>query len=212
MTVKKDSSGRGIKSILLGIVVAAAMLGGYYVLSYTPINKKIESTLVIVAAKEKALKTVRTQAPLLKPMTEKVKLLEQQLEVYRAKIAEKGEVISLIKTIEGEAQRLGLKVIKVNTRTVLPPPSTDESASGGKEAPPEQPPAYAKLILNSNVQAGYYKLADFLGTLQDLESFVVIESIDVTNNGEAGPELTLNLEMSLYSKTGIDNTYVAKKE
>jgi Tfp pilus assembly protein PilO len=210
MATKKDSSRGGLQSILVGIVIAAAMFAGYYMLSYTPTNKKIESTRVKVAAKEKALLTVRTQAPLLKPMTEKVKLLEELLEVYRAKIADKGEVISLIKTIEGEAQRLGLKVINIRTRTVAPPQPADNS-SGGKDALPVTPPAYAKVVLDSNVQAGYFKLAEFLGTLQNLESFIVIESMDVAMTGETDTELALNLQMSLYSKKGVDNSYVAKK-
>jgi Tfp pilus assembly protein PilO len=193
---------------LIGIVIAVAMGAGFYLFCYTPTNKKIELTRRQIEAEERALQTVRTQAPLLKPMTEKVKWLEQQLVVYKAKIAGKGEVISLIKTIEEEAQRLGLKVINMHTREEVPPShNIDESSSA-----PVQEPAYAKIVLSSYLQADYYKLEDFLDTLQRLESFVVVESIDVdaSDSEEMGSELALNLEMSLYNKKEVDSTYVAK--
>ena len=211
MATKQDSSKRGLQSILIGIVIAAAMFGGFYLLSYIPTNKKIESTRGRLAAKKKALRTVKAQAPLLKPMTEKVKFLEQQLEVYRAKIAEKGEVISLIRTIEWEAQRLGLKVVDVRTRIELPPPPADSSKGKkkGKNAPPVQPPAYAKIIVDSHMQADYYKLEEYLGTLQDLKSFIVIESVSLATSKGTGSELDLSVKMSLYNKRGVDNSYVA---
>ncbi len=213
MATKQDSSSWGMQSILVGIIIAIAMSAGYYQFCYTPTNKKIELTRHLVEAEERALKTVRTQAPLLKPMTEKVKRLEEQLVEYRAKVAGKGEVISLIKTVEEEAQRLGLKVINMHTREEVPPaPATDNSASQDNNAAPVPEPAYTKVVFGSYMQADYYKLEEFLDTLQSLKSFIVIESIGVDVSEEMGSELTLNLELSLYNKKGGDNTYVAKND
>ncbi len=214
MATKQGSSKQVTQSILVGIVIAVVMSAGFYQFCYIPKNKEIESTRHEVAKKEKALVTVRTQAPLLKPMTEKVKSLEQQLLVYRAKLAKKGEVISLIDTIEGEAQRLGLKVINMYTKTVQPPAPKENSSSGGKKgknATPVQKPAYAKVVLDSDMQADYYKLENFLSTLQDLESYIMIDSIDVTESGKKGSGLTLSFKLSLYKEQGVGNTYVAKK-
>ncbi len=210
MAIKQDNSRKGIQNILLGIVIALAMFAGFYVFYYTPTNKKIESTSREVAEEEKSLVTVRRQAPLLKPMTEKVKLLEQQLELYRAKLAKTAEVISLIKTIDGEAQRLGLKVMNMQTLTEIPSPITIGSGTGDEDASPVEP-AYAKIVLDSDMQADYYKLENFLNTLQNLESFVMIDSMDVVAKGDTGSELTLSFKMSMYSVKGDDNTYVAKK-
>ncbi len=210
MATKQGSSKQVTQSVLIGLVVAVVMSAGFYQFCYVPKNKEIESARHEVAKKEKALVTVRTQAPLLKPMTEKVKSLEQQLLVYRAKLAKKGEVISLIETIEGEAQRLGLKVINMYTKTVQPP-APKENGKKGKNATPVQKPAYAKVVLDSDMQADYYKLENFLSTLQDLESYIMIDSIDVTESGKKGSKLTLSFKLSLYKEQGVGNTYVAKK-
>jgi Tfp pilus assembly protein PilO len=208
MATKKNSSRQGgMQSILVGICIAAVMLAGFYLFGYTPANKKIESARLQLEAKERALQTVRTQAPLLKPMSEKVKWLEQQLETCRTKIASKGEVASLIRSIEGEAQRIGLKIINMYTKTEMPVVNSSED----QDDMPVQQPAYAKVTLDSMMQADYYKLEGFLGTLQNLESFIVIESIDVATIEEAGSELAIGLKMSLYSKKGVDNNFVAKK-
>ena len=67
MATKKDGSRQSLQSVLVGIVIGAAMYGAFYMLYYTPTNKKIESTQHKIDAKNKALETVRTQAPLLKP-------------------------------------------------------------------------------------------------------------------------------------------------
>ncbi len=222
MATKQVNSRRGVQSVLIGVVIALAMSAGYYVFYYTKTNEKIESVRRKVKAEEKTLATVRKQAPLLKPMTEKVKNLELKLVEYRAKIAGKGEVISLIKVIEREAQRLGLKINNIRTRTEHPQPHADVSASKrkgkgkgkgkGKKAPQVQQPAYTKIVLDSNMQADYYKLAEFLSTLQDLETFVVVESIDVAKSNNVDPELNLKFKMSLYSNKNVKNTLVVKRE
>ncbi len=210
MATKQDSSGWSMQSILIGVVMAAAMSGGFYVFYYTPTNKKIESVRREVQKEEKALKTARTQAPLLKPMTRKVKLLEQQLVEYRAKIAKKGEVISLIKTIEGEAQRLGLRVVNMYTKKVNPSPRSGGKA--GRKVSSAQQPAYAKVVLDTHMHADYHELEDFLATIQNLESFIVIERIDINTNEKAiAPEISLTLKISLYSENGTGKTYVVKK-
>ncbi len=211
MATNQKSSKRGAQNILIGVLIALAMCGGFYVLCYTPTNKKIESVRREVKKEEAKLATARKQAPLVKPMTEKVKKLETKLVEYRAKIAGKGEVISLIKVIEREAQKLGLTVKNIRTRKEMPLPPADGSSSGGKNAP-AQPPAYTKIVLDSSMKADFYKLEDFLSTLQKLKTFIVIESINVATNKNEGSELNLKFKMSLYSNNGINNTFVAKKE
>ncbi len=208
MANKQNSSRKSTQSILLGIVISVVMLAGFYVLYYTPTNKKIESILSDAAEEERSLQTVRTQAPLLKSITANVKSLEQQIGLYRAKLAKTGEVISLIKAIEGEAQKLGLKVMSMHTVTEVPTPSV----SGDEDDPPVQAD-YAKVTLDSDMQADYYKLEGFLDTLHKLDSFVMIDSMDVEaeEDEEIGSELNLSFEMSLYSVRGDGSTYVAKK-
>ncbi len=207
MASKQDNSRQKIISISIGVGVAIALFAGYYMLSHTPTEKKIENIRREIKAKDKKLKTARAQAPLLKPLKEKVEWLESQLEVLRAKVATKGEVISLIRTIEEEAIRQEIKVIDVSTTTKEPSPPSQTNGKDSKsknkkrkKKPQASKPAYSKLVLDANMQGDYYKLERFLKTLQNMESLVIIEEIGINKSKKIDPLLALNLKMSLYSK------------
>lgn len=200
------------QSVMLGVIAAIALAAGFYMLYYDPSQKKIATMRREIEAKDKELQTARMHADLFRPLKEKVAELEEQRNLLRAKLATKGEIISLIKTIEDEAQRLDMKVINMfaNVQEPPPPPSGKEKDSGGEKPLPVQTPAYTKVILDINLQGSYNKLEDILKTLQNMETFLVIEKLDISCDEKTYPLLTSNTEINLYSEKGVDNSAIAE--
>lgn len=198
------------KYVILGIILAIAFLAGFYILYYDPSQKDITAMRQEIEAKDKELQTVQMPVALFEPLKKKVAELEEQLDKYRAKIATKAEVISLIKTIEEEAQRLDMKVVNMHTNVVEPPPQTEEKKLEGEESAPIQTTAYTKVIMDANLLGRFSKLEDLLKTLQDMETFVVVEKLDISSGGKTYPLLTSNIEINVYSEKGVDKSVIDK--
>ena len=200
------------QSIIVGIIVAIALSAGFYMLYYDPSQKKMAEISKDIEAKENEIRNAKIQVALFEPLKEQVAKLEERLANLRAKTAKSGEIISLIKTIEDEAKRLDLKVVKMFSVVQEPPPQTEQGGTGkeAEESPGVQTPAFTKTILNISLQGKYDKLEDFMETIQHLETFVVVEGLDIGSAEKIYPRLSSNMEINLYSQKGVDNNAIIK--
>lgn len=196
------------QSIMMGIIVAIALSAGFYMVYYEPTQKKMVEIRKDIEAKDNEIKNAKIQVAIFKPLKEQVAKLEKQLDDLRAKTATSGEIISLIKTIEDEAKRLDLKVINMFS-TVHEPPPTEKSGTG-EESPEAQTSAFTKTILDISLQGKYDKLEDFMETIQHLETFLIVEGLDISGAEKIYPRLTSNMEINLYSQKGVDNNAIIK--
>ncbi len=198
--------------IMIGIVVAVALLAGFYMLYYDPSQKKMVEIRKDIEAKENEIRNAKIQVAMFKPLKEQVAKMEEQLDSLRSKTATSGEIISLIKTIEDEAKRLDLKVVKMFSTVHEPPPPTEESGTGKKaEGSPEaQTPAFTKVILDISLRGKYDKLEDFMETIQHLDTFLVVEGLDISGAEKIYPLLTSNMEINLYNRKGVDNNAIVQ--
>ncbi len=201
------------QSIMLGIIGAIALSAGFYMLYYDPSQKKMVEIRKDIKAKDDEIKNAKIQVAIYKPLKEQVAKLEEQLNDLRVKIATSGEIISLIKTIEDEAKRLDLKVINMSSIVQeSPPPPTEKSGTGkeAEESPEVQTPAFTKTILDLRLRGEYDKLEDFMETIQHLETFLVVDGLDISGAENIYPRLASNMEINLYSQKGVDDNAIVK--
>jgi Tfp pilus assembly protein PilO len=200
------------QSIIVGIIVAIALSAGFYMLYYEPSQKKMVEISKDIEAKENEIRNAEVQVAAFKPLKEQVAKLEEQLANLRLKTATSGEIISLIKTIEEEAKRLDFKVAKMTSIVHEPPPPTEQSGTGkeAEESPEVQTPAFTKTILNIRLRGKYDELEEFMETIQHLETFIVVEGLDISSAEKIYPRLTTNMEINLYNRKGVDNNAIAQ--
>jgi Tfp pilus assembly protein PilO len=200
------------QSIIVGIIVAIALSAGFYMLYYEPSQKKMVEISKDIEAKETEIRNAEVQVAAFKPLKEQVAKLEEQLANLRLKTATSGEIISLIKTIEEEAKRLDFKVAKMTSIVHEPPPPTEQSGTGkeAEESPEVQTPAFTKTILNIRLRGKYDELEEFMETIQHLETFIVVEGLDISSAEKIYPRLTTNMEINLYNRKGVDNNAIAQ--
>ncbi len=200
------------QSIMIGIIVAIALSAGFYMLYYDPSQKKMVEIRKNIEAKENEIRNAKIQVAAFKPLKEQVAKLEEQLDSLRAKTATSGEIISLIKTIEDEAKRLDLKVVNMFSTVHEPPPPTEKSGTEkeAEESPEVQTPAFTKTILNISLRGKYDELEDFMETIQHLETFLVVEGLDISSAEKIYPRLASNIEINLYNRKGVDNNEIVK--
>ncbi len=194
--------------IMVGILGAIALSAGFYLLYYSPAQKKLVEIRKNIKAKENEIKTAKIQVAAFEPLKEQVAKLEEQLDELRVKIATSGEIISLVKTIEDEAKRLDLKVVTMSSTVHEPPPPPVEGSGTGKKAkksPKVQAPAFTKTVLELSLRGKYNKLEDFMETIQHLETFLVVERLNVNGVEKIYPRLTSNLQINMYSVEGEIN-------
>ncbi len=202
------------QSIMMGTIVAIALLVGFYMLYYDPSQKQMVQIRKNIEVKDKEIRNAEIQVAAFKPLKEQVAKMEEQLVSLRAKTAQSGEIIPLIKTIEDEAKRLNLKVVNMSSIVQEPSPPTGESG-GGKEAgesPEVKTPTFTKTILDISLQGKYDKLENFMETIQHLETFIVVEGLDLSGAEKTYPRLTSNMEINLYSQKekGVDNNAIVQ--
>ncbi len=192
--------------IMIGIIVAIALSVGFYMLYYDPSQKKMVEISKDIEAKENEIRNAKIQVAAYKPLKEQVAKLEEQLDNLRLKIATSGEIISLVKTIEDEAKRLDLKVVNMFSTVHEPPPPTEKSGTEkeAEESPEVQTPAFTKTILDLRLRGKYDKLEDFMETIQHLETFLVVEGLDISGAEKIYPMLTSSMAINLYSQKGVD--------
>ncbi len=194
---------------MLGIVAAIALLAGFYMLSYGPSQKKSVEMYQEIEAKDKKLRTARMHGGLFEPLKKQVEEMEAQLNKFKAKIATKAEVILLIKTVEDEALRMNMKVKNMHAKVEAPPPPPPQVE--GEEAPPPNPMSgYNKVVLDVSLQGKYKQLEELLKALQDLETYVTIEKLDISGGKMMYPMLTSEIEINLYSERLVAGNAVAE--
>jgi Tfp pilus assembly protein PilO len=192
----------------VSIIGAIALLAGFYMLYYDPSQKKIAEIRKDIEAKEIEIGNAKIQVAIFEPLKEKVAKMEEKLDGLKVKTATSGEIIALIKTIEDEAKRLDIKVVKM-TSSVHEPPPPPTTEKGGT-TPEVQTAAFTKIILDISLRGKYDKLEDFMETIQHLETFLVVEGLDISSAENTYPRLTSNMEINLYNEKGVDNNAIAK--
>jgi Tfp pilus assembly protein PilO len=188
---------------IVSIIGAIALLAGFYMLYYEPSQKKIAEIRKDIEAKEVEIGNAKIQVAIFEPLKEQVAKMEEKLDGLKVKTATSGEIIALIKTIEDEAKRLNIKVVKMASSVHEPPPTSGTT-------PEVQAPAFTKVILDISLRGKYDKLEDFMETIQHLETFLVVEGLDISSAEKTYPRLTSNMEINLYNEKGVDNNAITK--
>ncbi len=202
---------------VVGIVGAVALLAGFYMLYYDPSQKKIAEIRRDIEARDNEIRNAKIQAVSFKLLKKQVAELEEQLGELRAKIATSGEIISLVKTIEEEAKRLDLKVVNMYSTVYEAPPQspTEEHNKESKtkelsEEPEDPTHSFTKTILKISLQGKYDKLEGFMKSIQHLETFLVVEGLDLNGTEEMYPRLSSNMKINLYNEKGVGNNATIK--
>ncbi len=198
MISKLDKKGHA----LVGFLAAIALSVGFYMLYYSPSHIKMDEVRRSIKAKEKEIKHAKDQVALYKPLMEQVARLEEQLDNLRAKTATSGEIISLIRTIEDEAKRLDLDVVHMFSTVQKPPPPTKENDKEKKVD--ARVSAFTKIILDISLRGKFDKLEEFMATIQHLETFLIVDGLDIIGAEKIYPKLTSNMKINLYNNEGVD--------
>ena len=203
------------KCLMVGIIGALALSAAFYQLYFDPSQKKLADINRIIADHNKKISTARKHAAMTEKMEEEVAAIENQLSTIRTKIAARGEIIPIIKTIEKEALRLDLKVLKMSTRVIEPPPPPAPDAEGDAEvaantALPGQVPGYNKVSFDINLQGKYDKLEKFISVLQDLATFLIIDTLEISSDEKQYPRAVSNIMVNVYSKKEVGDVVAVK--
>jgi len=203
------------KCLMVGIIGALALSAAFYQLYFDPSQKKLSDINRIIADHNKKISTARKHAAMTNKMKEEVAAIEKQLSTIRTKIAARGEIIPIIKTIEKEALRLDLKVLKMSTRVVEPPPPPAPDDKGDANvadntALPGQVPGYNKVSFDINLQGKYDKLEKFISVLQDLATFLIIDTLEISSDEKQYPRAVSNIMVNVYSKKEVGDVVAVK--
>jgi Tfp pilus assembly protein PilO len=203
------------KCLMIGIIGAFAMLAVFYQLYFDPSKKKIADINRVIADHNKKISTAKKHSAMTKKMEEEVAAIEKQLGTIRTKIAASGEIIPIIKTIEKEALRLDLKVLRMSTRVVEPPPPPapdvkENTKAEANAALPGQVTDYIKVSFNISLEGKYDKLENFVGVLQDLATFLIVERLEIDSDEKTYPRLVSNLVINVYSKKDVGDIVAVK--
>ncbi len=203
------------KCLMVGIIGALALSAAFYQLYFDPSQKRLADINRTIADHNKKISTARKHAAMTEKMEEEVAAIENQLSTIRTKIAARGEIIPIIKTIEKEALRLDLKVLKMSTRVIEPPPPPAPDAEGDAEvaantALPGQVPGYNKVSFDINLQGKYDKLEKFISVLQDLATFLIIDTLEISSDEKQYPRAVSNIMVNVYSKKEVGDVVAVK--
>ncbi|MBC8555002.1 MAG: hypothetical protein H8D23_35765 [Candidatus Brocadiales bacterium] len=203
------------RCLMVGIIGALALSAAFYQLYFDPSQKKLSDINRIIADHNKKISTAKKHATMTKKMEEEVAAIEKQLSTIRTKIAARGEIIPIIKTIEKEALRLDLKVLKMSTSVVEPPPPSAPDANGdanvaANTALPGQVPGYNKVSFDINLQGRYDKLEKFISVLQDLATFLIIDTLEISSDEKLYPRAVSNIMVNVYSKKEVGDVVAVK--
>lgn len=198
--------------IMLGIIGALALSAAFYQFYFDPSNKEISAIYRKIEDHNNKINTARRHSAMTKKMEEEIAVIEKQLNIVRSKISASGEIIPIIKTIEKEAQRLNLKVLNMSTKVIEPPPpaSDKEKDSETDAVLPGQVPGYIKVAFNISLEGKYDKLETFIKALQDMATFLIIETMEIDSNEKLYPRLVSNLLINVYSKKEVGDVVVIK--
>ncbi len=197
---------------MLGIVGALALSAAFYQFYFDPSNKEVSAIYRNIEDHKNKINTARRHSAMTKKMEEEITVIEKQLNSIRSKIAASGEIIPIIKTIENEAQRLNLKVLNMSTKVIEPPPpAPDAEENSETEAViPGHVPGYIKVSFNISLQGKYDRLENFVKVLQDMATFLIIDTLEINSNEKLYPRLVSNLLINVYSKKEVGDVVVSK--
>ena len=203
------------KCLMIGIIGSLALSAAFYLFHFNPSQAKLSDTNRMIADHNKKISTAQKHASMTKKMEEEVAAIEKQLSTIRTKIAARGEIIPIIKTIEKEALRLDLKVLRMSTRVVEPPPPPAPDAKGdanvaANTALPGQAPGYNKVSFDINLQGKYDKLEKFISVLQDLATFLIIDTLEISSDEKLYPRAVSNIMVNVYSKKEVGDIVAVK--
>ncbi len=196
----------------LGIIGALALSAAFYQFYFDPSNKEVSAIYRKTESHNNKINTARRHSAMTKKMEEEITVIEKQLNIIRSKIAASGEIIPIINTIEKEAQRLNLKVLNMSTKVIEPPPpAPDEEKNSETDAViPGHVPGYIKVSFNISLEGKYDKLENFIKVLQDMATFLIIDTLEIDSNEELYPKLMSNLLINVYSKKETGDVVVSK--
>ena len=200
------------KSLKLGIIGALILSVAFYQFYFDPSNKEVSAIYLKIESHNNKINTARRHSAMTKKMEEEITVIEKQLNSIRSKIAASGEIIPIINTIEKEAQRLNLKVLNMSTKVIEPPPpAPDEDKNSETDAViPGHVPGYIKVSFNISLEGKYDKLENFIKVLQDMATFLIIDTLEIDSNEELYPRLMSNLLINVYSKKEAGDVVVSK--
>ncbi len=205
------------KCLMLGIIGSIALSAGFYQFCFDPSQKKICDIHRETEGYNKKISTAIKHSSMIKMMEDEVSAIEEQLGTIRTKIAASGEIIPIINTIEKEAQRLDLQVLNMSTKVIVPPPppppapDTKENAEAEVSAViPGQVTGYTKVSFNISLEGKYDKLENFVGVLQDLATFLIVERLEIDSNEKTYPRLVSNLVINVYSTKDVGDIVAVK--
>ncbi len=203
------------KCLMIGIVGSLVLSAAFYQFCFDPSKKKISDIHREIEDHKKKISTAIKHSSMIKKMEEEVTAIEKQLGAIRTKIAASGEIIPIIKTIENEALRLDLKVLKMSTRVIEPPPppAIDEKKDGKIEANAvlqEQVPGYVKVTFDINLQGKYDKLEKFVSVLQGLATFLIIDTLEISSGEKLYPQAKANIMVNVYSDKEVGDIVAVK--
>lgn len=197
--------------LMLGIIGALALSAAFYQFYFGPSNKEISDIYRRIEDHHNKINTAQRYSAITKKMEEEITVIEKQLNVVRSKISASGEIIPIIKTIEEEAQRLDLKVLNMSTKVTEPPPPSDKEKDSETDAVlPGQVPGYIKVSLNISLEGKYDKLETFIKELQNMATFLIIETMEIDSNEKLYPRLVSNLLINVYSRKEVGDIIVSK--
>lgn len=203
------------KCHMLGIIGALVLSAAFYQFYFDPSKKKVSAIYRKVEDHNNKINTARKHSAMTKKMEEEITVIEKQLNTIRTKIAASGEIIPIIKTMEKEAQRLDLKVLNMSTKVIEPPPPVLDEEDSGAETDtsaviPGHVPGYIKVSFNISLQGKYDKMENFIKVLQDMATFLIIETLEIDSNEKLYPSLVSNLLINVYSKKEDDDIVAGK--
>ncbi len=200
------------KSLKLGIIGALILSVAFYQFYFDPSNKEVSAIYLKIESHNNKINTARRHSAMTKKMEEEITVIEKQLNSIRSKIAASGEIIPIINTIEKEAQRLNLKVLNMSTKVIEPPPpAPDEDKNSETDAViPGHVPGYIKVSFNISLEGKYDKLENFIKVLQDMATFLIIDTMEIDSNEKLYPQLMSNLLINVYSKKEAGDVVVSK--
>ncbi len=203
------------KCLMIGIIGSLALSVAFYQFCFDPLQKKISDIHRETEGYNKKISDAIKHSSMIKKMEEEVSAIEKQLSTIRTKIAASGEIIPIINTIENEALRLDLKVLNMSTRVIAPPPppAPDKNKDAKAEANatlPGQATGYTKVSFNISLEGKHDKLESFVGVLQDLATFLIVERLEISSDEKSYPRLVSNLVINVYSKKDVGDIVAVK--
>lgn len=202
------------QSLKLGIIGALALSAAFYYFYFDPSNKEVSAIYRKIESHNNKINTARRHSAMTKKMEDEITVIEKQLSTIRSKIAASGEIIPIINTIEKEAQRLNLKVLNMSTKVIEPPPpAPDEEKKSETDADAVilgHVPGYIKVSFNISLEGKYDKLENFVKVLQNMATFLIIDTMEIDSNEKLYPKLMSNLLINVYSKKEVGDVVVSK--